>query len=107
MKFTLLHLYPEAMSLYGEYANLTLLARLLTVSCFATGGVGTRGSAAPGTGERQADVGTRLVLCRCPVIADGVVRAGKQTRAGDECSIKRFVVVHFSYHVKSCYSSVV
>ena len=30
MKFTLLHLYPEAMSLYGEYANLTLLARLLT-----------------------------------------------------------------------------
>ena len=30
MKFTLLHLFPEAMSLYGEYANLTLLSRLLT-----------------------------------------------------------------------------
>ena len=30
MKITLLHLYPEAMSLYGEYANLTLLSRYLT-----------------------------------------------------------------------------
>ena len=30
MNFTLLHLYPEAMSLYGEYANLSLLARLLS-----------------------------------------------------------------------------
>lgn len=29
MKVTLLHLYPEAMSLYGEYANLSLLSRLL------------------------------------------------------------------------------
>ena len=29
MKIKLLHLYPEAMSLYGEYANLTLLSRLL------------------------------------------------------------------------------
>ena len=30
MKIKLLHLYPEAMSLYGEYANLTLLRRYLT-----------------------------------------------------------------------------
>lgn len=30
MKIKLLHLYPEAMSLYGEYANLTLLSRYLT-----------------------------------------------------------------------------
>lgn len=30
MKIKLLHLYPEAMSLYGEYANLTLLGRYLT-----------------------------------------------------------------------------
>lgn len=29
MDFTLLHLYPEAMSLYGEYANLSVLSRLL------------------------------------------------------------------------------
>ena len=29
MKLTLTHLYPEAMSLYGEYANLSLLSRLL------------------------------------------------------------------------------
>ena len=30
MNIKLLHLYPEAMSLYGEYANLTLLGRYLT-----------------------------------------------------------------------------
>ena len=30
MNIKLLHLYPEAMSLYGEYANLTLLSRYLT-----------------------------------------------------------------------------
>ena len=30
MKIKLLHLYPQAMSLYGEYANLTLLSRYLT-----------------------------------------------------------------------------
>ena len=29
MNIKLLHLYPEAMSLYGEYANLTLLSRYL------------------------------------------------------------------------------
>lgn len=29
MHITLLHLYPEAMSLYGEYANLSVLSRLL------------------------------------------------------------------------------
>ena len=30
MNIKLLHLYPEAMSLYGEYANITLLSRYLT-----------------------------------------------------------------------------
>ena len=30
MNIELLHLYPQAMSLYGEYANLTLLGRYLT-----------------------------------------------------------------------------
>lgn len=30
MNIKLLHLYPQAMSLYGEYANLTLLSRYLT-----------------------------------------------------------------------------
>ena len=29
MEWTLLHLYPDLMSLYGEYANLAVLARLL------------------------------------------------------------------------------
>ena len=30
MEWTILHLYPELMSLYGEYANLALLTHLLT-----------------------------------------------------------------------------
>ena len=29
MEWTILHLYPELMSLYGEYANLSVLSRLL------------------------------------------------------------------------------
>ena len=29
MELTLLHLYPDAMSLYGEYANLSVLRRHL------------------------------------------------------------------------------
>ena len=29
MELTILHLYPELMSLYGEYANLAVLERLL------------------------------------------------------------------------------
>ena len=29
MNWTILHLYPELMSLYGEYANLSVLRRLL------------------------------------------------------------------------------
>ena len=29
MEWTLLHLYPDLMSLYGEYANLAVLVRLL------------------------------------------------------------------------------
>ena len=29
MELTMLHLYPDCMSLYGEYANITILARRL------------------------------------------------------------------------------